>query len=54
MKIKEIYFEQVRNLGNYETRRIGMTAIVEDNESIRAAVNDLADLVISQLCIERK
>lgn len=32
MKIKQIHYERVQNLGNYESERIGLTAELSDDD----------------------
>jgi hypothetical protein len=45
MKIKEISYERVHNLGNYETERFGAVASVDDKEDSRDAFKSLKNFV---------
>ena len=45
-QIKEVYFERVFNLGNYETFRIGLTATVGVNQTPLEVMSDLDDFTI--------
>ena len=41
MKIKEITAEELKNLGNYESKRLTVTAAVEEGENVDRAVDNL-------------
>lgn len=41
MKLKEVTIEQVKNLGNYESARLGVTAELGEGDSLDAVANDL-------------
>jgi len=40
-EVKEVYFERVFNLGNYETFRIGLTATVGAKQTVDEVVSEL-------------
>jgi proteasome assembly chaperone (PAC2) family protein len=40
-QIKEVYFERVFNLGNYETMRLGLHATVAANQTAQEVVQAL-------------
>jgi hypothetical protein len=40
-QIKEVYFERVYNLGNYETYRIGLHATIGPGQTAAAVIADL-------------
>jgi hypothetical protein len=40
-QIKEVYFERVFNLGNYETFRLGLHATVGAGQTVEGVVADL-------------
>jgi hypothetical protein len=40
-QIKEVYFERVFNLGNYETFRLGLHASVGPGQTVEAVIEDL-------------
>jgi proteasome assembly chaperone (PAC2) family protein len=40
-QIKEVYFERVFNLGNYETMRIGLHATVAVNQTAQEVIQAL-------------
>ena len=40
-QVKEVYFERVFNLGNYETFRIGLHATVGPGQTVEGVVSDL-------------
>jgi uncharacterized membrane-anchored protein len=41
MKVKEITAERLKNLGNYESKRLTLTAVVDEKEDPDKAINDL-------------
>jgi hypothetical protein len=45
-QIKEVYFERVFNLGNYESFRIGLTATVGPKQSAEEVAAMLDELTI--------
>lgn len=45
-QIKEVYFERVFNLGNYETFRLGLTATVGPKQTAESIVYMLDDFTI--------
>lgn len=38
MHISEVRYEKVQNLGNYESQRIGVTIVLNENESAESAI----------------
>jgi hypothetical protein len=54
--IKEVYFERVFNLGNYETFRIGLTATVGPKQTAEevAAMLDDATIAIRNMKVRDK
>jgi hypothetical protein len=40
-QIKEVYFERVFNLGNYETFRLGLHATIGPGQTVETVVSDL-------------
>jgi hypothetical protein len=40
-QIKEVYFERVFNLGNYETFRLGLHATIGPGQTAEAVITDL-------------
>jgi len=48
-KIKEITVEEVRNLGNYQTRRVGLVAIVQEEENPKEVVQQLQGMLREML-----
>lgn len=47
MKIKEITIGRTINIGNYESIRIDMKAVLEDNDDPTKAIADLTEAVES-------
>lgn len=45
MRIREVHVQRVKNLGNYENQKIGMTALLEEGEDAEAAAGELEDRV---------
>lgn len=41
MKLTQITIERVKNLGNYESKRMGVTAEVSDSDSINVVISDV-------------
>jgi predicted RNA-binding protein with PUA domain len=52
MKIKSITYQRVRNLGNYESKRVEMTAEVESGEDELIVFDKLETLVNKALYLE--
>jgi hypothetical protein len=46
MKIKEVYFERVFNLGNYESFRVGLTATVGPKQTVEDVVAMLDEFTV--------
>lgn len=42
MKIKEITVERLKNLGNYESARLNVTAQLDEEDNVNQTVEDLA------------
>lgn len=49
MRIKTISYQRVKNLGNYESERLEMTAEVDEDEVASLAVAQLRDFLEQQL-----
>ncbi len=49
MKIKEITFEQLIQVRQYEPCKISATAIINEGESVEAATNELKNFVQGEL-----
>ena len=45
MKITSITYEQKKNLQNYESRTVSLSAIVDENETDADAINGIAKMV---------
>jgi hypothetical protein len=45
-QVKEVYFERVFNLGNYETFRLGLTATVGPKQTVEEVVCVLEDFTV--------
>ena len=45
-QIKEVYFEHVFNLGNYETFRLGLTATVGPKQSVVDLIDALDGMTV--------
>lgn len=45
-KIKEVHFERIFNLGNYETMRIGLTATIGPNDDVDDIVRQLDERTV--------
>lgn len=45
MRIREVHVQRVKNLGNYENQKIGMTALLDESEDAEAAAGELEDRV---------
>lgn len=43
MKIREVTHERVRNIGNYESVRVTLTAVLDDGDDHRKALDVLKD-----------
>jgi len=41
MKVTRVTVESLKNTGNYENEKIGLSATVEDDEDVKAVVNSL-------------
>jgi hypothetical protein len=46
VKVTEVYFERVFNLGSYETFRIGLKATVGPKDTVDAVVAELDDYTV--------
>ena len=58
MRIIEVRYQRVKNLGNYETERVEMVAIVGDNEDhqyvmqqLKKEVEIALELLKTQTCV---
>jgi len=49
MKIKEMYYERVKNLGNYETERLGATVVLTEKDNINDSFRQIKDFVEKKL-----
>jgi hypothetical protein len=47
-QIKEVYFERVFNLGNYESFRIGLTATVGPKQTAEEVVDMLDEFTVKK------
>jgi proteasome assembly chaperone (PAC2) family protein len=45
-QIREVYFERVFNLGNYETFRLGLHATVTAGQTVESIVQDLDEFTV--------
>jgi hypothetical protein len=45
MKIKTITYQRVLNLGNYESKRLEMTAEIPEGDDVESATSSLMELV---------
>jgi proteasome assembly chaperone (PAC2) family protein len=46
-QVKEVYFERVFNLGNYETFRIGLHATVEPKQTLEQLFDQLDECTVA-------
>ena len=46
VQVKEVYFERVFNLGNYETFRLGLHATVGPKQTVDEVVSELDDFIV--------
>jgi hypothetical protein len=53
VQIREVYFERVFNLGNYETFRIGLTSTVGPKQTAEEVAMALDEFTV-KLCHKRK
>lgn len=51
MNIKTISYQRVKNIGNYESERMEMTAEINDDENVESAIAILKDTVNKALNI---
>lgn len=49
LRFKEISYEQLKNLGNFQNEKISATVIVEENQDPLAVLNDLREWVHKEL-----
>ena len=54
MKVERITYKRIKNLGNYESETVEMTAIVDEDEEVEEAMNKLKDLVNWSLGIKQQ
>lgn len=54
MKITEIRIDRTKSLGNYENLKLGFTAVVEDGESAREAVDRIKRLLDWEINLEER
>lgn len=52
MKVKTITYQRVKNLGNYESERLEITAEINEGEKPQEAIERLRELVLNRLNIE--
>ena len=52
MEVKTITYQRVKNLGNYESERIEMTAEIYEDESPAEAAENLKEIVLEALDID--
>lgn len=52
MKITEIEYQRVQNLGDYETQRLSAKGVIEEGENINKSFKKLKRYVNKQLHIE--
>lgn len=52
MKITEIEYQRVQNLGNYETQRLSAKGVIEEGEDVDKSFKKLKRYVNKQLRIE--
>lgn len=45
-QVKEVYFERVFNLGNYETFRLGLHATVGPKQTVEQVVAELDEFIL--------
>ena len=45
MKITQVYYERIHNLGNYENQKVGCTATVDATEDPKKVFQDLKGFV---------
>lgn len=53
MNVRIVKYEQIRNLGNYENKKVGVEIEVNDGESVEAAIELAATIVLAALYPER-
>lgn len=51
MIVKTISYKRIKNLGNYETETLEITAEIDENESPSEAINQIRKLVLDGLKI---
>jgi len=44
MKITEIYVERLKSYGDYSNRRVGLRAVLDENDSVEEAYRKLAEM----------
>ncbi len=49
MKVKTITYQRVLNLGNYENRKLELSAELDDGEDVNQAVSDLKEITESHI-----
>jgi len=52
MRITEVTYEANKNLGNYETERIRLTAVVNENEDAMEVLDNLQDKSLKWLGLD--
>ena len=52
MKIKTITYQRVKNLGNYESERIELSAELNDDDDVQKTINQLKNKAFEALNIQ--
>lgn len=45
MRVNELKYEENKNLGNYESRKVGVSVVIEDGELLKDAVDRVREAV---------
>jgi hypothetical protein len=45
MRVNELKYEENKNLGSYESRKVGVTVVIEDGETLKDAVDRVQSAV---------
>lgn len=54
MKITKIKYQRVKNLGNYETERVELVALIDKDEHPKEVFFELRDLIFQLLELEEE
>lgn len=49
VKVKELYYERINNLGNYENEKLGIRVLLDDDDDVREVYKQTKRLVEKQL-----